>query len=63
MKSSARFGGGGLYASRSDISGEILQKISTSLYFKHNREKLMSFSLNSKDSDMFLTIYLLPVSP
>ncbi len=29
----------GLYADRSDISGELLQKISKSLYFKHNVEK------------------------
>ncbi len=50
MKISARFGGGGyirpgaiyvrgLYTDRSDISGEILQKISKSLYFAFTSRK------------------------
>ncbi len=48
MKISSRFGGyiragaiyeRGLYTDSSDISGEIIQKISKSLYFKHKIEK------------------------
>ncbi len=60
----------GLYTDRSDISGEILQKISKSLYLKHNIEKKLilarsstPFSLSSTELNHVSDEILLPVSP